>query len=119
MKLLAEPRPGKKCLVIDIDYTIFDLGSTAERPEVRARASLGTPCRCTTQGECGMRQGNTETRGSVVRCRGVQGPVLEAWNRRVGSSCRAVPMPGSGTRTTGTFACHHGAEHGSLDPHMS
>ncbi len=36
VKLLAEARPGKKCLVIDIDYTIFDLGSTAERPEVRA-----------------------------------------------------------------------------------
>ena len=25
VKVLNEPRPGKKCLVLDIDYTIFDL----------------------------------------------------------------------------------------------
>ena len=31
-KLLAEPRPGKKLLVLDIDYTLFDHRSTAERP---------------------------------------------------------------------------------------
>ncbi|KAG2486031.1 hypothetical protein HYH03_015239 [Edaphochlamys debaryana] len=40
VKILAPPRPGKKCLVIDIDYTIFDLGSTAERPEELARPFL-------------------------------------------------------------------------------
>ena len=31
-KLLAEPRPGKNLLVLDIDYTLFDHRSTAERP---------------------------------------------------------------------------------------
>ena len=30
---LNPPRPGKKCVVLDIDYTIFDLNSSAERPE--------------------------------------------------------------------------------------
>lgn len=25
VKILSPPRPGKKCLVLDIDYTIFDL----------------------------------------------------------------------------------------------
>ncbi|GFR41728.1 hypothetical protein Agub_g2479 [Astrephomene gubernaculifera] len=40
VKILSPPRPGKKCLVIDIDYTIFDLGSTAERPEELARPYL-------------------------------------------------------------------------------
>ena len=29
IKALNPPRPGKKCLVLDIDYTIFDLNSTA------------------------------------------------------------------------------------------
>ena len=29
IKVLQPPRPGKKCLVLDIDYTIFDLNSTA------------------------------------------------------------------------------------------
>jgi ubiquitin-like domain-containing CTD phosphatase 1 len=29
IKVLNPPRPGKKCLVLDIDYTIFDLNSTA------------------------------------------------------------------------------------------
>ncbi len=29
IKILNPPRPGKKCLVLDIDYTIFDLNSTA------------------------------------------------------------------------------------------
>ncbi|PNH07422.1 Ubiquitin-like domain-containing CTD phosphatase 1, partial [Tetrabaena socialis] len=38
VKILSPPRPGKKCLVIDIDYTIFDLGSAAERPEGRLAA---------------------------------------------------------------------------------
>lgn len=28
VKLLNPPRPGKKCLVVDIDYTIFDLGTS-------------------------------------------------------------------------------------------
>ncbi|KXZ48009.1 hypothetical protein GPECTOR_31g373 [Gonium pectorale] len=40
VKIISPPRPGKKCLVIDIDYTIFDLGSTAERPEELARPYL-------------------------------------------------------------------------------
>ena len=26
VKVLSPPRPGKKCLVLDIDYTLFDLG---------------------------------------------------------------------------------------------
>ena len=30
---LNPPRAGKKCVVLDIDYTIFDLNSAAERPE--------------------------------------------------------------------------------------
>lgn len=25
VKVLTPPRPGKKCLVLDIDYTLFDL----------------------------------------------------------------------------------------------
>lgn len=37
IKVLNAPRPGKKLLVIDIDYTIFDLGSSAERPMDLAR----------------------------------------------------------------------------------
>mmetsp|Transcript_16732 Transcript_16732/g.28707 ORF Transcript_16732/g.28707 Transcript_16732/m.28707 type:complete len:323 (-) Transcript_16732:615-1583(-) len=40
VKVLNEPRPGKKCLVLDIDYTIFDLNSSAERPEELARPYL-------------------------------------------------------------------------------
>lgn len=35
--ILNTPRQGKKCLVLDIDYTFFDLGSAAERPEELAR----------------------------------------------------------------------------------
>ena len=33
-------RPGKKCLVLDIDYTLFDLGSSAERADELARPHL-------------------------------------------------------------------------------
>lgn len=40
MKVLNPPREGKKLLVLDIDYTIFDLGSSAERPEELARPYL-------------------------------------------------------------------------------
>ncbi|KAK9833518.1 hypothetical protein WJX81_000663 [Elliptochloris bilobata] len=40
VKVLNPPRPGKKCLVLDIDYTLFDLGSAAERPEELARPHL-------------------------------------------------------------------------------
>ena len=39
-KVLNPPRIGKKLLVLDIDYTIFDLGSAAERPEELARPYL-------------------------------------------------------------------------------
>lgn len=39
IKVLNPPRPGKKLLVIDIDYTIFDLGSSAEQPMDLARCS--------------------------------------------------------------------------------
>ena len=35
--VLNPPRQGKKCLVLDIDYTFFDLGSAAERPDELAR----------------------------------------------------------------------------------
>eukprot|EP00899_Mesostigma_viride_P027737 jgi/Mesvir1/8148/Mv12461-RA.1 len=31
-RILSEPRPGKKLLVLDIDYTLFDHRSPAERP---------------------------------------------------------------------------------------
>jgi ubiquitin-like domain-containing CTD phosphatase 1 len=31
-KILNDPRPGKKLLVLDIDYTLFDHRSTVERP---------------------------------------------------------------------------------------
>lgn len=40
VNILNPPRPGKKLLVVDIDYTIFDLGSSAERPEELARPYL-------------------------------------------------------------------------------
>lgn len=40
VKVLNPPRPGRKCLVLDIDYTLFDLNSTAERPEELARPYL-------------------------------------------------------------------------------
>ncbi|PSC72065.1 Ubiquitin-like domain-containing CTD phosphatase [Micractinium conductrix] len=33
IKVLNPPRPGKKLAVFDIDYTIFDLNSAAERPD--------------------------------------------------------------------------------------
>lgn len=38
--VLNAPRPGKKLLVTDIDYTIFDLGSQAETPMELARPHL-------------------------------------------------------------------------------
>lgn len=38
--MLNTPRPGKKLLVADIDYTIFDLNSSAERPDELARPYL-------------------------------------------------------------------------------
>lgn len=40
VKVLHPPRRGKKCLVLDIDYTLFDLGSSAERPHELARPYL-------------------------------------------------------------------------------
>jgi hypothetical protein len=40
VKILNPPRPGKKCLVIDIDYTIFDLGTPLLHPLVPAIALL-------------------------------------------------------------------------------
>ena len=40
MQVLNAPRPGKKLLVADIDYTIFDLNSSAERAEELARPFL-------------------------------------------------------------------------------
>jgi ubiquitin-like domain-containing CTD phosphatase 1 len=40
VKVLNPPRQGKKCLVLDIDYTLFDLGSSAERPDELARPYL-------------------------------------------------------------------------------
>jgi hypothetical protein len=39
--LLLLPAPaGKKCLVLDIDYTLFDLNSSAEHPDELARPYL-------------------------------------------------------------------------------
>lgn len=47
VKVMNEPRPGKKCLVLDIDYTLFDLGSSAERAEELARCMAGRwGCMC-------------------------------------------------------------------------
>eukprot|EP00879_Flechtneria_rotunda_P027531 GHRR01029497.1.p1 GENE.GHRR01029497.1~~GHRR01029497.1.p1 ORF type:complete len:199 (+),score=47.63 GHRR01029497.1:240-836(+) len=40
IKIITPPRPGKKCLVLDIDYTLFDLNSSAERPDELARPYL-------------------------------------------------------------------------------
>ncbi|GMH45984.1 hypothetical protein BSKO_13948 [Bryopsis sp. KO-2023] len=40
VKIMNPPREGKKLLVLDIDYTIFDLGGSAERPEELARPYL-------------------------------------------------------------------------------
>lgn len=40
VKVLQAPRPGKKLLVLDIDYTLFDLGSSAERADQLARPFL-------------------------------------------------------------------------------
>ena len=39
VKVLNEPREGKRLLVVDIDYTIYDLGSSAETPMELARCS--------------------------------------------------------------------------------
>ena len=40
IKILNAPREAKKLLVLDIDYTLFDLGGTAERPMDLARPYL-------------------------------------------------------------------------------
>ena len=40
MKVLREPRVGAKCLVLDIDYTLFDHRTTAETPEEIMRQHL-------------------------------------------------------------------------------
>ena len=40
IKSLHPPRAGKKCLVLDIDYTLFDLGSPAESAAQLARPHL-------------------------------------------------------------------------------
>jgi ubiquitin-like domain-containing CTD phosphatase 1 len=40
VKIMNPPREGKKLLVLDIDYTLFDLGGTAERPSDLARPFL-------------------------------------------------------------------------------
>jgi len=40
VKIINSPREGKKLLVLDIDYTLFDLGGTAERPSDLARPFL-------------------------------------------------------------------------------
>jgi len=40
VKVLNPPRPGKKLLVLDIDYTLFDHRSPAERPEQLMRPYL-------------------------------------------------------------------------------
>merc|ERR1712137_532194 len=39
-KIFNDPRPGKKLLVLDIDYTLFDHRSSAERPEELMRPFL-------------------------------------------------------------------------------
>lgn len=40
VEVLNEPREGKRLLVVDIDYTIYDLGSSAETPMELARSVL-------------------------------------------------------------------------------
>lgn len=35
-----DPRPGKHCLVLDIDYTIFDLGTPGENAGEKIRPFL-------------------------------------------------------------------------------
>ena len=40
IKMIGEPRENKKLLVLDIDYTLFDHRSTAERPEELRRPYL-------------------------------------------------------------------------------
>ena len=40
--LVNAPRAGKKLLVLDIDYTLYDLNSSAERPEELSRPHLHT-----------------------------------------------------------------------------
>eukprot|EP00897_Mesotaenium_endlicherianum_P000950 jgi/Mesen1/10856/ME000093S10370 len=40
LKILNPPRPGKKLLVLDIDYTLFDHRSTAENPHELMRPHL-------------------------------------------------------------------------------
>ena len=39
-KKLSDPRPGAKCLVLDIDYTLFDHRTTAENPSEIMRPFL-------------------------------------------------------------------------------
>ena len=36
MKMIGEPRPGAKCLVLDVDYTLFDHRTTAESARITA-----------------------------------------------------------------------------------
>ena len=38
-KVFEGPRAGKRLLVVDIDYTIYDLGSSAETPMELARCA--------------------------------------------------------------------------------
>lgn len=38
--VLQPPRPGKRCLVLDIDYTLFDLGTPGEHAGEKARPYL-------------------------------------------------------------------------------
>lgn len=48
LTLLNPPREGKKCLVLDIDYTLFDHRSSAENPRELMRPCkylLGDPSR--------------------------------------------------------------------------
>ena len=46
VKVLNPPRPGAKLLVLDSDYTFFDLNSSAERPEELARPFLHEMLAC-------------------------------------------------------------------------
>lgn len=49
-KILNPPRPGKKLLVLDIDYTLFDHRSTAENPRELMRPRMyNTVLHCTEQ----------------------------------------------------------------------
>lgn len=85
-QVITAPRPGKKCLVLDIDYTLFDLGSTAERPEVRPPLRPRPPPRGAICSSCGGAP-CVHVNGRRTGCRRIP-PIV---THRVPPACRCLP----------------------------